>query len=117
MPLDAATAGRLKEALATVVVIPVTPMRPTAAPSGAPTRTYLVRQGINAGITVVTANGNTGEFYALTPDGPGRPPRPRSEPRVTRPRGAATPTSWRVLGTTRPARSPRPGTRSRLAPP
>jgi len=67
MPLDAATAGRLKEALATVVVIPVTPMRPDGSPEWG-TYADLVRRVVDAGITVVTANGNTGEFYALTPD-------------------------------------------------
>ena len=67
MPLDAATAGRLKEALATVVVIPVTPMRPDGSPEWG-TYADLVRRVVDAGFTVVTANGNTGEFYALTPD-------------------------------------------------
>ena len=67
MPLDPSAASRLKEALATVVVIPVTPMRPDGSPEWG-TYADLVRRVVDAGITVVTANGNTGEFYALTPD-------------------------------------------------
>jgi len=67
MPLDPSAASRLKEALATVVVIPVTPMRPDGSPEWG-TYANLVRRVVDAGITVVTANGNTGEFYALTPD-------------------------------------------------
>ncbi len=67
MPFDPSAASRLKEALATVVVIPVTPMRPDGSPEWG-TYADLVRRVVDAGITVVTANGNTGEFYALTPD-------------------------------------------------
>jgi 4-hydroxy-tetrahydrodipicolinate synthase len=67
MPLDPSAASRLKEALATVVVIPVTPMRPDGSPEWG-TYADLVRRVVDAGITVVTANGNTGEFYALTGD-------------------------------------------------
>ncbi|HLH59154.1 MAG TPA: dihydrodipicolinate synthase family protein [Streptosporangiaceae bacterium] len=65
MPLDGAAAERLKELLATVVVIPVTPMRPDGSIEWG---TYgdLIRRVVDAGITVITPNGNTGEFYALT---------------------------------------------------
>jgi 4-hydroxy-tetrahydrodipicolinate synthase len=66
MALDEATAARLKNALATVVVIPVTPMRPDGSIEWG-TYTDLIRRVVDAGITVITANGNTGEFYALTP--------------------------------------------------
>jgi 4-hydroxy-tetrahydrodipicolinate synthase len=65
MPLDPATASRLKDALATVVVIPVTPMRPDGSPEWG-TYALLIRRVVDAGITVITPNGNTGEFYALT---------------------------------------------------
>jgi 4-hydroxy-tetrahydrodipicolinate synthase len=65
MPLDPATASDLKEALATVVVIPVTPMRPDGSPEWG-TYADLIRRVVDAGITVITPNGNTGEFYALT---------------------------------------------------
>ena len=67
MSLDPSAASRLKEALATVVVIPVTPMRPDGSLEWG-TYADLVRRVVDAGITVVTANGNTGEFYALTGD-------------------------------------------------
>ena len=66
MPLDPATAGQLKDALATVVVIPVMPMRPDGSPEWG-TYSLLIRRVVDAGITVITPNGNTGEFYALTP--------------------------------------------------
>ena len=66
MALDAAAAQRLKDALATVVVIPVTPMQPGGSIEWG-TYTDLIRRVVDAGITVITANGNTGEFYALTP--------------------------------------------------
>jgi 4-hydroxy-tetrahydrodipicolinate synthase len=65
MPFGPATADQLKERLATVVVIPVTPMRPDGSIEWG-TYTDLIRRVVDAGITVVTANGNTGEFYALT---------------------------------------------------
>jgi 4-hydroxy-tetrahydrodipicolinate synthase len=66
MALDEATTARLKDALATVVVIPVTPMRPDGSIEWG-TYTDLIRRVVDTGITVITANGNTGEFYALTP--------------------------------------------------
>jgi 4-hydroxy-tetrahydrodipicolinate synthase len=66
MPLDPAAASRLKDALATVVVIPVTPMRPDGSIEWG-TYTDLIRRVVDSGISVVTPNGNTGEFYALTP--------------------------------------------------
>ena len=66
MPLDPATAGSLKEALATAVVVPVTPMRPGGSPEWG-TYADLIRRVTGAGITVITPNGNTGEFYALAP--------------------------------------------------
>ena len=65
MPLDPAPAGQLKDALATVVVIPVMPMRPDGSPEWG-TYSLLIRRVVDAGITVITPNGNTGEFYALT---------------------------------------------------
>ena len=65
MPLDPSTASRLKDALGTVVVIPVTPMRPDGSPEWG-TYSALIRRIVDAGITVITPNGNTGEFYALT---------------------------------------------------
>jgi 4-hydroxy-tetrahydrodipicolinate synthase len=66
MSLDAGLAGRLKDRLATVVVIPVTPMRPDGSIEWG-TYKNLIRRVVDSGIGVVTPNGNTGEFYALTP--------------------------------------------------
>ncbi len=56
----------LVERLATAVVIPVTPF---AEDGGVDTGCYttLVTRLLDAGVTAVTPNGNTGEFYTLTP--------------------------------------------------
>ena len=60
------TNAQLKEALASVVVVPVTPF---TAGKTADFGTYakLCTRLVDAGITVLTPNGNTGEFYALSP--------------------------------------------------
>jgi 4-hydroxy-tetrahydrodipicolinate synthase len=65
MSLTPATAETLRSALATVVVVPVTPFR---ADGSADWDTYAALTGrlIDGGITVITPNGNTGEFYALS---------------------------------------------------
>jgi 4-hydroxy-tetrahydrodipicolinate synthase len=57
----------LRDALATVVVIPVTPFTSAGTPDF---HTYaaLVSRLIDGGITVITPNGNTSEFYALNSD-------------------------------------------------
>ena len=66
MSLTPATAQTLRSALATVVVVPVTPFRADGPPDW---DTYAALTGrlIDGGITAITPNGNTGEFYALTP--------------------------------------------------
>jgi 4-hydroxy-tetrahydrodipicolinate synthase len=58
------TAQQLRTALGNVVVVPVTPFGPDGAPD---TDGYasLVTRLLDGGITVITPNGNTGEFYAL----------------------------------------------------
>jgi len=58
------TAQQLRTALASVVVVPVAPFGPDGAPD---TDNYasLVTRLLDGGITVITPNGNTGEFYAL----------------------------------------------------
>jgi 4-hydroxy-tetrahydrodipicolinate synthase len=66
MPLDPAAVSRLQDLLATVVVIPVTPMRPGGSIEWG-TYTDLIRRVVDSGISVVTPNGNTSEFYTLTP--------------------------------------------------
>jgi 4-hydroxy-tetrahydrodipicolinate synthase len=55
----------LRNALATVVVVPVTPFGADGAPDFTAYGALTTRL-LDAGITVVTPNGNTGEFYALT---------------------------------------------------
>ena len=115
MPLDPSTAGALKEALATVVVIPVTPMRPDGSPEWG-TYANLIRRVVDAGISVVTPNGNTGEFYALTPAEARQATETAVRPPGTRSRSAAGPRSWSGWGTTRPARPRRPGTPGKPAP-
>ncbi|MBC2866471.1 dihydrodipicolinate synthase family protein [Streptomyces mexicanus] len=56
-----------RAALADVVAIPVTPF---AADGGVDQDTYraLLRRLLDGGVTTLTPNGNTGEFYALTPE-------------------------------------------------
>jgi 4-hydroxy-tetrahydrodipicolinate synthase len=65
MTLTPATATELRQALGTVVVVPVTPFH---ADQSLDTDAYGALTGrlIDGGITVITPNGNTGEFYALT---------------------------------------------------
>ena len=65
MSLTPAVAETLRRTLATVVVVPVTPLRADASPDW---DTYAALTGrlIDGGITVITPNGNTGEFYALS---------------------------------------------------
>ena len=58
-------ADSLRTALGTVVVVPVTPFGPDGAPDLG-TYAALTSRVIDSGISVITPNGNTGEFYALT---------------------------------------------------
>ncbi|WP_031082005.1 dihydrodipicolinate synthase family protein [Streptomyces sp. NRRL WC-3549] len=57
----------LKAALADVVAIPVTPFAEDGTIDTAVHRA-LLRRLLDGGVRIVTPNGNTGEFYALTPD-------------------------------------------------
>ncbi|WP_069771152.1 dihydrodipicolinate synthase family protein [Streptomyces sp. LUP30] len=56
-----------RAALADVVAIPVTPFAEDGAVDRSAHRA-LVRRLLDGGITTLTPNGNTGEFYALTPE-------------------------------------------------
>lgn len=56
----------LKAALADVVAIPVTPFAPDGGIDTAAHRA-LLRRMLDGGVRVLTPNGNTGEFYALSP--------------------------------------------------
>jgi 4-hydroxy-tetrahydrodipicolinate synthase len=65
MSIAPAAAQDLRQALATVVAVPVTPFQADGNPDW---DTYAALTGrlIDGGITVITPNGNTGEFYALS---------------------------------------------------
>ena len=65
MSLTPAAAQNLRQVLATVVAVPVTPLQADGNPDW---DTYAALTGrlIDGGITVITPNGNTGEFYALS---------------------------------------------------
>jgi 4-hydroxy-tetrahydrodipicolinate synthase len=65
--LDPVTADRLKSALATVVAIPVTPFDDSGQVDW-DAHARVVRRLADGGVSVITPNGNTGEFYTLTPD-------------------------------------------------
>jgi 4-hydroxy-tetrahydrodipicolinate synthase len=65
MSLDAATGESLRDALKTVVVVPVTPFGTDSRPD-AGSYARLATRLLDGGITVLTPNGNTGEFYALS---------------------------------------------------
>ena len=66
MSLTPAAADTLRRALATAVVVPVTPYQADGHPDW-DTYAALTTRLIDAGISVITPNGNTGEFYALSP--------------------------------------------------
>ena len=65
MSFDPATADQLRSALATVAAIPVTPFRPDGQVDW-DAHARLIRRMVDTGVRLVTPNGNTGEFYALT---------------------------------------------------
>ena len=66
MNLDQATADQFRQALATVAAVPVTPFGPDGSADW-DTHGRLITRLIGTGITLVTPNGNTGEFYTLSP--------------------------------------------------
>ena len=66
MNLDQATADQFRQALATVAAVPVTPLRPDGSADW-DTHGRLISRLTDAGISLVTPNGNTGEFYTLSP--------------------------------------------------
>jgi 4-hydroxy-tetrahydrodipicolinate synthase len=65
MTLDLGTADQLRSALATVAAIPVTPFGPDGQVDW-DAHGLVIRRMVDAGVRLVTPNGNTGEFYALT---------------------------------------------------
>jgi 4-hydroxy-tetrahydrodipicolinate synthase len=66
MSLTPDAGSTLRRALATAVVVPVTPYLADGSPDW-DTYAALTARLIDAGISVITPNGNTGEFYALSP--------------------------------------------------
>jgi 4-hydroxy-tetrahydrodipicolinate synthase len=65
-PISADQAEQMRNALATVAAVPVTPFQGDGEVDWAAHARIITRM-VDAGISVVTPNGNTGEFYALTP--------------------------------------------------
>ena len=65
MRLDSATADQFRAALATVAAVPVTPFGPDGTVDW-DTHARLLGRMIGEGVTLLTPNGNTGEFYTLT---------------------------------------------------
>jgi 4-hydroxy-tetrahydrodipicolinate synthase len=65
MSFTPAVAQNLRQALATAVAVPVTPFQADGNPDW-DTYAALTRRLVDGGITAITPNGNTGEFYALT---------------------------------------------------
>jgi 4-hydroxy-tetrahydrodipicolinate synthase len=64
MSLAPDTKQALRTALATAVAVPVTPLHADGTPDW-DTYAMLIGRLVDAGITIITPNGNTGEFYAL----------------------------------------------------
>jgi 4-hydroxy-tetrahydrodipicolinate synthase len=65
MTLDPATADQLRATLATVAAVPVTPFGPDGQADW-DAHDRVIRRMVDAGVRLITPNGNTGEFYALT---------------------------------------------------
>src|SRR5579864_3618856 len=65
MSLPLAEAQTLRTVLATAVAVPVTPLHADGTPDW-DTYAKLIGRLADAGIAVITPNGNTGEFYALS---------------------------------------------------
>jgi 4-hydroxy-tetrahydrodipicolinate synthase len=67
MHLDPAIAERFRDTIATVAAVPVTPFGPDGAPDW-DGHGRLIGRLIDSGVTLITPNGNTGEFYTLSAD-------------------------------------------------
>jgi len=65
MTLDPGSADQLRSTLATVAAVPVTPFGPDGQVDWE-AHDRVIRRMVDAGVRLVTPNGNTGEFYALT---------------------------------------------------
>lgn len=67
MSLDPAAAAELRAALATVAAIPVTPFAEDGSPDW-DAHARVIGRILDAGLTLITPNGNTGEFSTLSPE-------------------------------------------------
>ena len=65
MTLDLGSADQLRSTLATVAAVPVTPFGPDGQVDWE-AHDRVIRRMVDAGVRLVTPNGNTGEFHALT---------------------------------------------------
>src|SRR5215467_2447023 len=65
MTLDLGSADQLRSTLATAAAVPVTPFAPDGQVDW-DAHDRVIRRMVDAGVRLVTPNGNTGEFYALT---------------------------------------------------
>jgi 4-hydroxy-tetrahydrodipicolinate synthase len=65
MTLELGDADQLRSALATAVAVPVTPFGP-GGQADWDAHDRVIRRMVDAGVRLITPNGNTGEFYALT---------------------------------------------------
>jgi 4-hydroxy-tetrahydrodipicolinate synthase len=65
MSLDPSTADQFRSALGTVAAVPVTPFGP-GGQADWEAHDRVIRRMVAAGVRLITPNGNTGEFYALT---------------------------------------------------
>jgi 4-hydroxy-tetrahydrodipicolinate synthase len=109
MTLDLDNADQLRSALATVAAIPVTPFGPDGQVDW-DAHDRVIRRMVDAGVRLVTPNGNTGEFYALS----AAEARRATESAVAAAAGSGAERPADVLagvGMTCPARSRRGGTR------
>ena len=78
MSIDPAVTEELRDVLATMAASPGDPVRTRRRPWHWDSHARLIRRLIDNGITLVTPNGNTGEFYTLSAEETGPPPSPRS---------------------------------------
>ena len=110
MSLTQDAASTLRRALATAVVVPVTPYQADGNPDW-DAYAALTARLIDAGISVITPNGNTGEFYALSLAEARQALETAAKAASAGGKhGAGTRRSWPAWVTTSRPRSTRPGT-------
>ena len=100
---------KLRDKLSSVVAIPVTPFD-SEGRLAEPAYRKVVRRLVDGGIEVITPNGNTGEFYALSAEEAQR------AVDITIEEVAARPRCWSASATRYRTRSPQHGTPGTRAP-